>query len=436
MLKLATFKPVTWIWLTLGPAIYFAVQIYEWWQVTSTLLGLPTSVYQAIGALIFFLAVIGLLIGHRKEIEEQLSKKAESTVQSPAVHAQPGIEFFATIDDLRAKHPLPESFKPGNEIHAYFLSGEGVFAEYTDYIKCVKRLILPKPDASYLAILQTLPNSYADFKSQILETRALALKNNIPVRLFDDFTGVSILFCNPDRPDGWVQLGLIIPCSESRNRPHVRIYKAAHERAVLDLYETFNQLWENSSKNTDEEDMQEGFDGVTTGNRHILQVPITMEFNPDNERFFTQEDRPNSDPSVGIERHREYFCTMFNNSDETLRNVSCEVDTIITIPNRPNDNQIEPQNVHEKLHYDLHDSPTKCDFSPRAREKLWLFSRLVTKLDKPIRILKASKSFHDKGRQMKVSLRVTADDYAQKTFSVDAWVHDGILRMTGIKPEA
>jgi hypothetical protein len=174
-----------------------------------------------------------------------------------------GIEFFATIDDLRAGHPLRETFKQGNELHAYLLSGEGVFEEYTDYIKCVKRLILPKPDAAYLAIMRTLPNSYADFRTKIITTRALAMKNNVPVRLFDDFTGVSILFCNPDRSDGWVQLGLIIPCSESRERPHIRLYKASNEEAVKSLYKTFDLLWENSSKNTEEEDMQEGFDGVT-----------------------------------------------------------------------------------------------------------------------------------------------------------------------------
>ena len=93
------------------------------------------------------------------------------------------VEFFGTIGELRERHPIHETFKPGNEIHAYFLSGEGVFAEHNDYIKCVKRLLLPKPDAMNLATLQTLSNVYADCGSQIERTRALARKNNVPVRL-------------------------------------------------------------------------------------------------------------------------------------------------------------------------------------------------------------------------------------------------------------
>jgi len=63
------------------------------------------------------------------------------------------VEFFGTISELRERHPIHETFKPGNEIHAYFLSGEGVFAEHNDYTKCVKRLLLPKPDAMNLATL-------------------------------------------------------------------------------------------------------------------------------------------------------------------------------------------------------------------------------------------------------------------------------------------
>jgi hypothetical protein len=436
MLLRPNFTPMQWAWIIVGPVISIGAKVYEAWQMTTTLMGLPFWAYECFGLLIFFSAIVGLLIGYKRDIEERLSKKAESTVQPPAINAQPSIEFFPTIDDLRSHHPLHETFKPGNDIHAYFLSGEGVFAEYTDYIKCVKRLILPKPDASYLAILQTLPNSYADFKSQIIETRALASKNNIPVRLFDDFTGVSILFCNPDRPDGWVQLGFIIPCSESRNRPHFRLYKAAHERAVLDLYETFNQLWENSSKNTEEEDMQEGFEGATTDNRPILQVPITIEFNPENGKYFNQERRENSNVSVVPEIYREYYCTVFNDSDESLTNVSCEVEKIITIPNRPNDTQIEPENIHDKLHYDLDGFPVNRDFSPRRREKLWLFSRLTKALDdEPVRIVKGAKFFYDKKRQRQVFLRVTADNHAPKTFSVTCWVEDGNLRMTWIRPE-
>lgn len=435
MFRLSNFTPVQWAWIILGPVISIGSKVYEVWQMTPTLLGLPLWTYEVAGLLIFFCAIIGLLIGHKRDIDERLSKKAEPTNQSVAGSAQLDIEFFSTIDDLRAKHPLSETFKPENDIHAFFLSGEGVLGEHSEYVKCVKRLILPQPDDNNLARLRGISKTI-DFKSQIYTCRNMARQNNVKsVRFYKDFTGISLLFCNPDRLEAWVQVGMILPESESRERHHYRLYKSKNEKAFLSLYETFNRLWIDSNENTAEEDMQEGFDGKATVNRPILQVPITMEFNPENGRYSNQEDRP-SDASVVIERYREYYCTMFNDSDESLTNVSCEIERIITIPNRPNDTQIAPENIHDKCRYDLPACPTKSDFPPRGREKLWLFSRLTKALDnEPIRIVNGSKCFHDKGRQRQVFLRVTADNHAQKNFSVICWVQDGILRMGWIRPE-
>lgn len=176
--------------------------------------------------------------------------------------------------------------------------------------------------------------------------------------------------------------------------------------------------------------------GVLTAKQLIAPAPITIEFNPENETYFNQERRENPDVSVLPELYREYYCTVFNNSDETLRNVSCEVDKIITSSDRPTDRQIDPETIHEKLHFDLPTFPTKSDFAPREREKLWLFSRLKKALDNErICIVKGTKSFHDMRRQRKVFLKVTAENYLPKSFSVDVWVHDGIVRMTHIRPE-
>lgn len=184
------------------------------------------------------------------------------------------LEFFATIDDLRTKHPLPEIFKPGNEIHAYFLSGEGVFGENRKYMKCVKRLILPSPDAPSLDRFITRPGS-ADFRTQISRSRDMARENDSKsVRLYKDFTGASLLFCNPDKQDGWVQVGIVIPETEPAERQHYRLYKAKQEKAFLSLYKTFDRLWDTSCQSTEEEDMQEAFDRETRVTRPILEIKI------------------------------------------------------------------------------------------------------------------------------------------------------------------
>jgi len=85
--------------------------------------------------------------GHRAEYQTQTGHAAIITAATPssvfrqqvALHGKTiefielpnggqkddGLDFFATIDDLRSRHPLQETFKVGNEIHACFLSGEG-----------------------------------------------------------------------------------------------------------------------------------------------------------------------------------------------------------------------------------------------------------------------------------------------------------------------
>lgn len=163
------------------------------------------------------------------------------------------------------------------------------------------------------------------------------------------------------------------------------------------------------------------------------QVPIQIEFNPENGKYFNQEDRASQESQSVNERYREYYCHVFNDSSKTLMNLACEVETIITKLDRPADRQIEPESIHEKLAFDLPQFPTKCDLAPKEREKMWLFSRLKKVVDNdPIRIVKRPTAFHDKGRERFVRLRVTADGYTPRHFEVSVWVNDGLLRMSWI----
>jgi len=108
---------------------------------------------------------IGTLERKIKHLEgDQAALASLPTQEGPQVSEKSmalsaGIEFFPTIGGLRSRHPLSETVKPCNEIHAYFLSGEGIFAEHNDYIKYVKRLILPNPEAKTLTTFQTMTNS-------------------------------------------------------------------------------------------------------------------------------------------------------------------------------------------------------------------------------------------------------------------------------------
>jgi hypothetical protein len=238
-------SPILWVF-SIGMALVSAVWgwILQWPG--------PTIIFASVCVL-----AVALLCANLVASLIVKSRTMATPANSTANYAE--VEFFPTIDSLRSKHPIPETFRAGNEIHAYFLSGEGVFAEHNDYIKCVKRLILPNPDSENIATVNTFSSTHTDYRAQIMKYRALAKRNNIPVRLFQSFTGVSLLFCNPDRQDGWVQVGIIIPGSQSAERQHYRIYRAIHEKAVRSLYETFDLLWDASEEQTEAEAFDEGF---------------------------------------------------------------------------------------------------------------------------------------------------------------------------------
>lgn len=166
-------------------------------------------------------------------------------------------------------------------------------------------------------------------------------------------------------------------------------------------------------------------------------VPVIVEFNPEDQKYFRQGRQGDFDPQIGQDVWREYICTVVNTSDEPLTNVSWEVERVVWQKDRPNDHEYNPENIHEKLRYDLAVPSTKIDFNGREREKLCLFSRLkkASSDNEPVRIMHSTVGFHDRKRLMTVFIKVTASSYEEKHFSLDMWVHDGLLRMTGIRPE-
>lgn len=172
------------------------------------------------------------------------------------------IEFFLDMDALKAAHPISETFKPGNEIHALFLTGEGVFAENSNYIKCVKRLILPAPNRDNLERLENMFGE--DYNSQIIKYARMAHRNDKnSFRFYKEFLGISLLFCNPNSSDGWVQVGIILPRAEASERQHFRLSKAMDEAAFNSLYKTFEYIW--SEEESEERAMIEAYNSDKQG---------------------------------------------------------------------------------------------------------------------------------------------------------------------------
>ena len=153
--------------------------------------------------------------------------------------------------------------------------------------------------------------------------------------------------------------------------------------------------------------------------------------------FYRHETRGNYDPAFGVDVYREYLCTVVNVGTDSITGVSWEVDRVVrkkTVRTTAN----MPLNTYTKNLDMTRLSPLRGILMFHEREKLCLFSRLkkVENDNEPIRIVNSSSGFRDRRRVVTVFIKVTANNYAEKYFSTDVWVHDGLLRMTGIRPEA
>jgi hypothetical protein len=157
------------------------------------------------------------------------------------------VEFFPTRTELEEKYPLKAIFAPGNEIYAYFLSGQGVYVWSRDRFKQTKRLLLPRPNGSYMRMLQTLSkNEYLNAPDQIKTTTRLGQEYGVEIRWFDDFIGMALLFCNPEDSGGWVQIESSIPFVEAHDKHVVRIEKAVYPEFYKKLYAAYKKMWEES----------------------------------------------------------------------------------------------------------------------------------------------------------------------------------------------
>ncbi len=76
-------KPISWTGFGLGPLIYYGSKMWEGYQLSSTILGLPPWAWEAIGGAVFFLAVAGLLTGYQNDTAAKaLSGVAKDESQS------------------------------------------------------------------------------------------------------------------------------------------------------------------------------------------------------------------------------------------------------------------------------------------------------------------------------------------------------------------
>lgn len=167
------------------------------------------------------------------------------------------VEFFKDRDALHNRFPISKIFSDNNnELHGYFLRGEGLFSD-SGNIKKMERIILPNPDGEYLKYFQSIDsNSYFTLE-QIITTTKLVQEHNksveadkragdkkkVEIKWFHDYIGYGILFCNPRSDNGWVHIEFSLPGYEAKNKPAIRIEKALQKEAFEKLYKSFEFMW-------------------------------------------------------------------------------------------------------------------------------------------------------------------------------------------------
>lgn len=108
---------LSWAGIILGPLWTIGFKVWEGYQMTSSLLGLPMWLIQTVGEGIFFFAVIGLILGYRNQ---QLGVTG-SGVQGPTQSSPNSLQVLILIGacslllGVAVGSQLPPSFSEANE---------------------------------------------------------------------------------------------------------------------------------------------------------------------------------------------------------------------------------------------------------------------------------------------------------------------------------
>ena len=196
---------------------------------TTTLMGIQLWVYECLGLVIFFCAIVGLLIGYKRDIEERLSKKVEPAGQQPSV---------GRIGDEAPVQPITTS--PLLEIGiANVLNGQDIRFEGKDGAiqTCYLEIHNASPDidAEEVEVRVEAYDLISDLLHPRVETKFLARAN---VSLMFENGGYTRTIARNDRrnvrfvmyqkhpPKRWIQIGEYTEDTfDSRNKIVLEMYK-------------------------------------------------------------------------------------------------------------------------------------------------------------------------------------------------------------------
>jgi hypothetical protein len=223
-------------WKTQVIAMLSSIFSYSWlWEPGNRPLAVIAALLVGI-----FVSIVSIVVQTKKNVKSIDSSYIGSTKGGPERQS-----VLLTRPRAEAVLPLSKIFRAGNEIHAIFLTGEGIFSRHHEYAHYIKRLILPNPEAKFLQLVQVSRGElgiYYDLPQQIGNTRVVVGSNK--VRYIQEFIGISLLFCNPEQPTGWMHVGFSTPFIDADHQPILRIEKVRDREIFETFWNAYNKLWD------------------------------------------------------------------------------------------------------------------------------------------------------------------------------------------------
>lgn len=217
-------------WKTIGISMLSYMGAYAWlWEPGQRAITVLLGIVAAI-----LVGVISIVWQLRQGQQVKPSPKESNTI----VKKRPQWE---------AELPLSEIFKVGNDIHALFLTGEGIFTRHPDYVRHIKRLILPERSAQFFGLVEESRKKAGiilNCGEQVAHSIRTALEKGVGVRCLPDHIGVSLIVCDPEKPNAWMHIGFSTPFIDADNQPILRIKKEDSPELFSIFYQAYNRMWE------------------------------------------------------------------------------------------------------------------------------------------------------------------------------------------------
>jgi len=207
--------------------------------------GLPAAAWEAIGANIFFVAVVVLFYQwHKSAAASRDAQSQQAAGISSPVSASP--EFFPDQPALQigSGGSLAARFANVTSASAIFVVGSK-FYHAQNNVGVIKRLLLPNPEGEAIKYhAQTVKHPLTT--KLIREATREAIKAGAKVRWYDHFFFNSIILADTDKPTGWMHIETVLPYSQPEKRPSYIVSKQLAPQAVAELQRVFDEIWDNA----------------------------------------------------------------------------------------------------------------------------------------------------------------------------------------------